>query len=232
MNFNSVIDRALSEHLGSGLLSKKSNGKYSIFLPVTNTGEIGSAPSQIQKTVVGNMAHSYVAGRKDSPQLTLTFFVHRDNLRILEAVKGKVVEFLRIFPDFTAVKFSASVNYKYNDTAVGDTAEQGEITLTVTIPEEVVDNCFDLVEDTTVFISDVPSVLNLTTTGNEIINIETNPGDAEVTAVVETEGICTATYAEGKVTITGVKTGSSVVKLTAKAEGYAEWSRTILVIVA
>ena len=75
-------------------------------------------------------------------------------------------------------------------------------------------------------------MLNLTATGNEIINIETNPGDAEVTAVVETEGICTATYAEGKVTITGSKAGSSVVTLTAKAEGYAEWSRTILVIVA
>ena len=28
MNFNSVIDRALSEHLGSGLYNKKSNGKY------------------------------------------------------------------------------------------------------------------------------------------------------------------------------------------------------------
>ena len=65
MDFNSVVDRALSEHAGSGIMSKKSNGKYSTFLPVTNTGELGSAPEQIEKTAIGNMAKSYIQGRKE-----------------------------------------------------------------------------------------------------------------------------------------------------------------------
>ena len=56
MDFNSVVDRALSEHTGSGIMSKKSNGKYSTFLPVTNTGELGSAPEQIEKTAMDTIS--------------------------------------------------------------------------------------------------------------------------------------------------------------------------------
>lgn len=229
MNFNSVIDRALSEHTGSGIYNKKENGKFSLFLPVTNTGEIGSAPAQIEKTVIGNMARSYIEGRKDSPQQTQTFYVHRDNLRILEKCKGVAQEFLRVFPDFTAVKYSGTVNYKFNDTAVGDNAEQGEVTITITVPEELVDNCLDLIEDTAVFTNDIPSVVQISGTAEQKLNIETNPGDASVTTKVETEGICTAQYENGILTITGVKTGSSVVTLSTNADGYASWERTILV---
>ena len=229
MNFNSVVDRALSEHTGSGIYNKKENGKYSLFLPVTNTGEIGSAPAQIEKTVIGNMARSYIEGRKDSPQQTQTFYVHRDNLRILEKAKGKSQEFLRVFPDFTAVKYSGTVNYKFNDTAVGDNAEQGEVTVTITVPEQVIDNCLDLIEDTAVFANDIPGVVQISGTASEKLNIETNPGDATVTATVETEGVCTANYENGVLTLTGVKAGSAVVSLKTTADGYASWERTILV---
>ena len=113
MNFNSVIDRALSEHLGSGLYDKKENGKFSLFIPVTNLGEIGSAPDQIEKTVVGNMARSYIEGRKDSPQQTLTFYTHRDNLRILERGNFVIIDL-----DFSL--FSEEDYENYSVTEVDD----------------------------------------------------------------------------------------------------------------
>lgn len=232
MNFNSVVDRALSEHLGSGLFNKKENGKYSMFLPVTNLGELGSAPAQIEKTVVGNMARSYVEGRKDSPQQTLTYYYHRDNKRIVESYKGKTVEFLRVFPDFSAVKYSGTISSRITDTAVGDNAEQAELTITVTVPEQAIDNCLDLIEDTAVFSNDIPAVLSITKTGTEKINIETNPGDATVTPTVETAGVCTANYENGVLTIAGSAVGSSVVTLKTSAEGYNSWERTILVVVS
>ena len=108
---NSIEDRALSEHRGSGIFSKKANGKYSLFLPVTGTGENGSAPAQLDKTVIGNAQATSVEGRTENPQKTLPFYAHRDNLAILEAVKGQPLEFLRVLPDFTAMKYSGTVNY-------------------------------------------------------------------------------------------------------------------------
>lgn len=229
-NFNSVIDRALSEHKGSCLMNKKTNGKYSLFIPVTNLGEIGSTPEQIEKTVVGNMAKSYISGRKDSPQQALTFYVHRDNLRLLDAYKGTTQEFLRVFPDFSAVKYSGQVDFKYNDTGL-DSAEQGEISITITVPEELVDDCYDIIEDTTIFTSDVPEIVTIEGTGTKTINVTTNPSDATVNATSETTDVATASIENGTLTLTGVKKGSSVVSLEATATDYASWKRTILVIV-
>lgn len=229
-NFNSVIDRALSEHKGSCLMNKKTNGKYSLFIPVTNLGEIGSTPEQIEKTVIGNMAKSYISGRKDSPQQALTFYVHRDNLRLLDAYKGTTQEFLRVFPDFSAVKYSGQVDFKYNDTGL-DSAEQGEISITITVPEELVDDCYDIIEDTTIFTSDVPEIVTIEGTGTKTINVTTNPSDATVNATSETTGVATANISGGTLTLTGVKEGSSVVTLEASKTGYASWKRTILVIV-
>ena len=229
--FNSVIDRALSEHKGSCIMNKKANGKYSLFIPVTNTGELGSAPEQIEKTVIGNMAKSYIQCRKDSPQQSLTFYVHRDNLRLLKKYKGTTQDFLRVFPDFSAVKYSGQIDGTFSDTAL-NSAEQGTITVTITVPEEIVDDCFDLIEDTAIFTNDIPESVSITGTNSTIVNVTTNPSDATVTATSETPTVATATYASGKVTITGVKNGSAIVSIKVAKDGFASWERTVHVVVS
>ena len=228
--FNSVIDRALSEHKGSCIMNKKENGKYSLFIPVTNLGELGSAPEQIEKTVIGNMAKSYIQGRKDSPQQSLTYYVHRDNLRLLEKYRGTTIDFLRVFPDFSAVKYSGQIDRAINDTGL-NSAEQGTISVTITVPEEIVDDCYDLIEDTVVFTNDIPEAIKLEADGEKVITVTTNPADATVTVKSETEGVATATYAGGAVTITAVATGSAIISLTTSKEGFAGWTRTIHVVV-
>lgn len=229
--FNSVIDRALSEHNGSCIMSKKENGKYSLFMPVTNLGELGSAPEQIEKTVIGNMAKSYIQGRKDSPQQSLTYYVHRDNLRLLEKYKGTTQDFLRVFPDFSAVKYSGQIDMTISDTGL-NSAEQGTISVTITVPEEIVDDCYDLIEDTAVFTNDIPEAVKLASNGTKKINVTTNPADATVTVKSETESIATANYEAGVVTITAVSAGSAIITLTTSKDGFASWTRTIHVVVA
>ena len=228
--FNSIIDRALGENQGSCIMSKKANGKYSLFLPVTNTGELGSAPEQIEKTVIGNMAKSYIQGRKDSPQQSLTFYVHRDNLRIIKANKGKTIDFLRVFPDFSGVKYSGTIDNTFSDTAL-NSAEQGTVSVTITVPEEIVDDCYDLMEDTAMFTNDIPQMLKITGTGTQTVNITTNPADATVTATSETTSVATVSYSTGTLTITGVSAGSAIIKLTVSKAGYAPFDRTIHVVV-
>ena len=229
--FNSVIDRALSEHNGSCIMSKKENGKYSLFMPVTNLGELGSAPEQIEKTVIGNMAKSYIQGRKDSPQQSLTYYVHRDNLRLIEKYKGTTIDFLRVFPDFSAVKYSGQIDRTIGDTGL-NSAEQGTISVTITVPEEIVDDCYDLIEDTVVFTNDIPEAIKLATDGTKKLNVTTNPADATVTVKSETEGVATVTYDNGIATITAVSAGSAIISLTTSKEGFAGWTRTIHVVVA
>lgn len=229
--FNSIVDRGLSEHTGSALFTKKSNGKYSFFLPLTNLGEIGSTPEQLEKTVIGNMAKTYVSGRKDNPQQTQTFYIHRDNLRLVEEYKGKELDFIRVFPDMSAVIYSGQFDYKINDTAL-NALEQGETSITITNEPQVIDNAFALIEDTAMFTSSIPEMVQITGKGTHTLNITTNPADATITANSDTTGVATANYTGGKLTITGVADGSAVVELTVSKEGYNSFKRTILVIVS
>lgn len=227
---NSIEDRALSEHRGSGIFTKKANGKYSLFLPVTGTGENGSAPAQLDKTVIGNPQSTSVEGRTENPQKTLPFYAHRDNIAILEEAKGKPQEFLRVLPDFTAMKYSGTVNYRLTNTDVGG-LEQGEMTITPTSKDEYVENCYELLEDTALIVNSIPETVTIEGTGTYEINVTTNPSEATIEVVSDTEGVATATANTKKVTITGVTAGSAIVKITTKATGYQSFTRTVLVIV-
>lgn len=228
--FNSIEDRALSEHRGSALLMKKANGKYSILIPVEGTGENGSTPAQLDKTAIGNRQSTSVEGRTENPQKTMPFYLHRDNVKILEGLKGTTQEFLRLLPDFTGFKFSGSINYMANNTDVGG-LEQGQITITPTSSDEYVENCYDLVEDTVIITNSIDEVVYISGTGTNVINVTTNPADANVTVKSDAEGVATANYATGAVTITGVASGSAIVTITATKNGYASFDRSVLVIV-
>lgn len=230
--FNSIEDRALSEHRGSALLMKKSNGLYSILLPVTGTGENGSTPAQLDKTAIGNPQATSVEGRSENPQKTIPFFAHRDNINILEDIKGETHDFIRLLPDFTGVKFSGTVTYMLQNTDVG-ALEQGQITITPNSSDEYIENCYDLVEDTVVFTSSIDEVVTIDGTGTSTISLSTNPADATITASSDTTGVATVSYtaSTNSVTITGVASGSAIVTLTATKTGYASFKRTVLVIV-
>ena len=227
---DSIEDRALSEHRGSGIFSKKSNGKYSLFLPVTGTGENGSAPAQLDKTVIGNAQATSVEGRTENPQKTLPFYAHRDNIAVLESVKGQALEFLRVLPDFTAMKYSGTVNYRLTNTDVGG-LEQGEVTITPTSKDEYVENCYDLLEDTALITNSIPEVITIQGTGTYEINVSTNPSDATISAQSDTVGVATASASDKKVTITGVKAGSAIVSIKTTASDHQSFTRTILVVV-
>lgn len=235
--FNSIEDRALSEHRGSALLSKKANGKYSLFLPVEGTGENGSSPAQLDKTAIGNKQATSVEGRKENPQKTLPFFLHRDNINAIEAVEGQVIDFLRLLPDFTGFKYSGKVSYMANNTDVGS-LEQGQLTITPETADEYVEDCYSLVEDTVVFTSAIDEVIELAANSGasnhtKTYSLATNPADATIATASNSTGTATVAYtaSTNSVLITAVAAGSAIITLTASKSNYNSFKRTILVIV-
>lgn len=232
MNLNSIEDRALSEHRGSGLFARINGAtKYSILLPVEGTGENGATPNQLDKTAIGNRQSTSVEGRSENPQKTIPFFLHRDNIRILESIKGQTVDFIRLLPDFTGFKYSGTVTYMANNTDVNG-LEQGQLTITPTTSDEYVDDCFDLIEDTALITNSISEVVEISGTGTATISVTTNPADATVTVKSETTGVATASYANGVVTITGVANGTAVIEITVSKTGYATFKRTVLAVVS
>ena len=230
--FNSIEDRALSEHRGSGLFIKKASGKYSILLPITSTGENGSAPAQLDKTAIGNAQATSVEGRTENPQKTIPFYAHRDNITILEELKGVPCDFLRVLPDLTAMKYSGKINYKLNNTDIGG-LEQGELTITPSTGDTYVENCYALIEDTAIITNDIVDKIVLAKEGTHTINVSTEPADATIEVIQEEGGdaYATASASGNVVTITAVAEGSTIVRIKTSKENYASFVRSVLVIV-
>ena len=229
---NSIVDRALSEHLGAGLFNKKANGKYSLFMPLTGTGENGSTPDQLEKTVIGNESKTYVKGRKDNPQITIPFYAHRDNYRILEEAKETPQEFLRVNPDLTGIKYSGEVDYSTDNTDVGSLI-QGTLTITVNRYDGYVDDVSSLIENTAIITNTVPESVTITKAAGDkhtaTINVDTAPASATVAAVSETTDVATVTVAGKAITVTGVQVGTAIIEITTSGTDLASFKRTFIV---
>jgi hypothetical protein len=95
--------------------------------------------------------------------------------------------------------------------------------------DEPVDDCRDLVQPTAIITSPLPDVV-VAPNGEVDVMIETSVG-ATVTATSKSTSIATATYADGKLTITGVAAGNTLIELVTSATNEATSYRTIAVTV-
>ena len=221
-------DRAYTD-MGSAVFDKKSNGKYSLFVPVTNIPATGSAPDQQEKTVTTDIVKTYIQGRQDTPQKEFTFYAHRDNFNILREAYNKEKEFLQINPDGTGWKFNGFVSFYQDEVSVGNNIE-AKYVVTVTDREALpLNDVRDLIEDTAVISSIIPDTVEIEGTGKNEFNVVTMPTNATIAAESDATGVATVSVAEKKVTITGVAEGHAIITITTSAESYASQKKTILV---
>lgn len=221
-------DRAYTD-IGAAVFDKKANGKFSLFIPVTNIPATGSAPDQQEKTVTTDVVKTYIQGRQDTPQKEFTFYAHRDNFNILKDAYNKEKEFLQINPDGTGWKFNGFVSFYQDEVSVGNNIE-GKYVVTITDREDLpLNDVRDIIEDTAIISSIVPDTIEITGTGKEEFNVVTMPTDATITAASNADSVATVAVADKKVTVTGVTKGYAIVTLTTTSEGYATQNKTILV---
>lgn len=224
-------NRAFSD-IGSAIFVRRNGApKYSLWLPVTDIPATGSAPETIEKTVTTSRVKNYTFGRKDNTQKEFTFMAHRDNFIILKQDYNKKLDFLQINPDGTGWKFQGNVSFYQDAISLGNNVT-GKGVITVTKSDELpIDDVTDIIEETVTFVSAIDDIVHIEGTGTKDILIETDPADATVTVKSKTEGVATATYSSGKVTITGVANGSAIIEIKAEKEGCASGVTHILAIV-
>ena len=106
----------------------------------------------------------------------------------------------------------------------------GKAVITVSSSEETPrSNVSDIIQETVTFVSAVDSDVAIKGTGTYTINVVTDPADATLTAESLTESVATAAVSSKEVTITGVKAGSCLIKLTASKSECASGITYILV---
>lgn len=218
-----------------GLISKHSSlniqdvtdGKFFLLVPTTTLPATKGAPATVDKTVLTDGSMTQVEGLQSNDQKTYTFNYHRDNIRQLKKYKGKKLTFIERNPDNTGERFIGTLAFGRTDVSVNGIV-QGNIFITVeSADDDPIDDVRDLIKPTAIITNALEDV-NLTGTGSVVVPIETSEG-ATVAVASASTSIATATYADGKLTVTGVAAGSTFVNLTVSKTGEATSYRSIAV---
>lgn len=217
---------------GSGLyVYDDTDKKFKLLIPTSDLPATKGAPDTVEKTVLTDSSVTEVEGLQSNDQKEYTYNYHRDNIRALKKYAGSVHTFMeRNGMDYTGEKFTGTLSMGRDAVSVNGIL-QGKFYITVNSAEDYpVDDIRDLIEKTAIILTPLPSV-EITGTGTSTLALETS-ADATVTATSESTSVATATIANNTLTITGVKAGHTLIKLSCSATGEATSERTIMVTVA
>ena len=220
-------DKGFISKGASLMILDDTDSKYFMLLPTTDMPETKGAPSTQAKTVLTDGSVTEVEGLQTNDQKTYTFNYHRDNIKQLKKYVGKSLSFLERNPDNTGEKYTGTMRFGRSALSV-DGIVQGQMFITVNSAEDLpIDDVRDIIKPTAIITTPLPDV-TITGTGKIEIAIETSE-KATVTATSAAPSIATATYTSGKLTITGVAAGTTMVNLETSAEGEAASYRSIAV---
>ena len=222
-------DKGFISKGASLMILDNSDSKYFMLIPTTDMPETKGAPSTQAKTVLTDGSVTEVEGLQTNEQKTYTFNYHRDNIRQLKKYVNKSLSFLERNPDNTGEKYTGTMKFGRSALSV-DGIVQGQMFITVNNADELpVDDVRDIIKKTAIITTPLPDV-EISGTNKVEIAIETSE-NATVTATSESTTIATATYSNGKLTITGVAAGTTLIDLETSATGEAKSYRTIAVTV-
>jgi len=232
MLVKAIDDTRAMTDIGAAIFAKRAGqAKYSLWLPVTNIPATGSAPDQVETTVTTSRKKTYTYGRQDNPQKECTFMAHRNNFKVLKNDYNKQLDFLQVNPDGTGWKFQGFVSFYQDEVSVGSNLT-GKAVITVSSSEELpVDNVSDLIQDTVIFTSAIPSDIEIEGTGTYSFDVTTDPAGATLTVTSDATGVATVAASNGTVTVTGVAAGSALIKIAGASSGASNGESYILVTV-
>lgn len=225
-------DRQVQTGKGSGIyLLDDEDGKYMLLIPTIEVAVPGETTNSTDVRVANSNIVTKLETTKTLEEVEVPVYMHRDTHRRLEKFEGKVLHLLVKTGEEEGYKFDGTLA-STNDSFKSDDAMQGKIKLIPMTKPVRIDDVYPLCKPTVKFLTAVtPKVVLDKTTGTEKIAVSLYPEQATITALSDADGVATVAVSNGTATITGVAAGSTVVTLTAEAEGYAPWETTVHVVV-
>lgn len=238
---------------GSALLYKDStvdlDGKYHLLLPLETAPSVTGSVDTFDFDILTCPSKGQVAGKETLDQKDVDFLWHRDNVRKLESLQDKIIDFLVVYQDFTARAFTGTIKVRPQD--AGADVMRGTFAITpMSAQTTTILDARDLIKDTVWFTNSIASrVVTDKTTKKSVVAVETNPSEATITSKVYTYSkndgklvevssdsavFVVNTETKGQVEIsytgTGAKVEYAIIELTASKEPtHASWVTTIAV---
>lgn len=157
--------------------------KYHILLPLETVPYVEGSVDTFDYDLLNSRSKGKVEGKLTLDQKDVEFYWTRDNVRRLEALQGKVVDFMSVNSEFMGRAFSGTIKVRPQD--AGADIHKGIFTITpISATTETLLDCRDLIQDTVAFINPIPSSLVIGDTGTKVV-VYTDPSSATISAVME-----------------------------------------------
>ena len=225
-------DKRVMNGYDSLLLYKEANeSKYHLLIPLETVPTVSGSVDTFDFDLLSCPSKGQVEGKESLDQVDVDFLWHRDNVMRLEALQGRVLDFMAIYQDFTARTFSGTIKVRPQE--AGADIMRGTFTITPMSGTPTTNpDARDLVQDTVVFVNNIPSNLRMGS-NSEKLEIKTLPS-AGVSLKVESDNESfKGEISGGELTISYLGDGSTkeyaVLAITASAPDYASWTTTIAV---
>lgn len=231
MELQKYCDKRAMSGYGSALLYKEGNEElYHLVLPLESAPTVSGSVDTFDFDILTCPSKGQVEGKESLDQKDVDFLWHRDNVRRLEELQGRILDFMVVYQDFTARTFTGSIKVRPQD--AGADIMRGTFTITpMSASITTILDARDLIMDTVVFTSAIPSSVVMTA-NSQTIEVKADP----TTATFEVKSDNTnfnGQVAGNTLTINYTGEGSekeyAIITITAKADKYASWTTSIAV---
>lgn len=235
-DFKEFKEHGLRAGLGTALCYMlPSESKYHVLCPVESLPAVFGTPEDITYSTTTNKNISHVKGKNTTENIEISLPYNIDYINVMNKIKDVNCKYAYIdLDDFTGQEFVGEASYHMAEVGT-DAIKSIILNISVSEANEVITkDLYDLFMDTITFESSLPTVvkLNLATKTSVSYPIVVDPSTAVIASpITSSDSIVTATYTEGKLTLTGIAKGSATVTINATADGLAANSREIKVIV-
>lgn len=209
--------------------------KYRLFIPLENVPSIDGSVDSFEFDLLNSPVKGKVAGKRALDDKDVEFLWHRDNVMRLEKYEDTVLNFMVVYADFTAKKFTGTISVRPND--VSNDVARGTFTITpMCVEKQTIYDCRSDIVPTVSFTTAIPDSISIkkTDTTGISITVRCDPSGAtvEVSLTGGSAAFVDASYSNGVLSIKakeGASAGFALVKLTATMNKYAAWEQTVAV---
>lgn len=238
--------RPISGYGTALLVDEHNDGYYSLVIPLESVPTVYGDEDTFEYDILISKAKGSVKGKMSLDTITTDYLLTRENNYRLSQLENKTLSYMVFHNNFTGYTFTGQLSFRDND-AEADVL-RGTISITPSSIGEKFYDGRDMVRQTLDFAGTLPDKVTLTSAEKTInVNVSVAQADADADFDVQVTGATgnfTATYADGKITITAKDdldhTSYAMVYVTAKSETkmttdngevdkYAPWTMTIAV---
>lgn len=227
---------------GASILVKEQNAdKYSLLIASQTVPAVFGSQNSFEFDLLNSPVTGKIAGKMSLEDKEVNdVLLHRDNVWRFQTLKGKILDFLYMTPDFVGWHFTGTVSFRPND-ASADVLTGTYTIVPMSADADPILDCRGIIQETLCFADVIPENITIgdkinlslvqtsATATYQIFEISAN-GTTQTATTVTPDALGYLSLASASTSAGSAQvTTNKLYGITASATGYSPWTTTVYV---